>query len=192
MATQLTVIFPRAALSLLQQKGLTRHIGVSNFSPSQLKDLLNHTSHPPSVHQMEMHPYLQQNEWLQFHADHGIHVTAYSPLAGTNPTYSAGDIVPLLDNSVVHKIAEKRGCTPAQVALAWGMSRGTSVIPKSQHEERITENFESLGCELKTKDIEKIDKLGEEHHRYNNPRGGWKVDLYDGLEDSKGEHKLHS
>ncbi|EMC99116.1 hypothetical protein BAUCODRAFT_66038 [Baudoinia panamericana UAMH 10762] len=180
-----------AAMGLLLEKGKTRHIGVSNFDPEQLKDLLNHTSHPPSVHQMEMHPYLQQNEWLGLHQKHGIHVTAYSPLAGSNPTYDPGNPVQLLNNTVITKIASKRGCTPAQVALAWGMARGTSVIPKSQNKERILENFGSLKCELKKKDLAKIDALGKAHHRYNNPAKAWKVDLYVGLEDSKGKHELH-
>ncbi|KAK4541358.1 hypothetical protein LTR36_008116 [Oleoguttula mirabilis] len=172
-----------AAMTLLVQNGKARHIGVSNFDPEQLKDLLNHTTHPPSAHQMELHPYLQQDDWLKFHEKHGIHVTAYSPLAGTNPTYDNTDPTPLLNNTVLSKIAEKRGCTPAQVALAWGMSRGTSVIPKSQHKERITENFGALECVLKKKDVKKLDKLGEAAHRYNNPSKGWKVDLYKGLED---------
>lgn len=180
-----------AAMGLELEKGKTRHIGISNFDPEQLKDLLNHTSHPPSVHQMEMHPYLQQNEWLDFHEKHGIHVTAYSPLAGTNPTYKPGDTVPLLQNDLMEKIASKRGCTPAQVSLAWGMSRGVSVIPKSQHKERISENFGALECVLKEKDIDKINELGSEHHRYNNPSTGWKLQLYEGLEDSKGKGREH-
>lgn len=74
------------AMIQLLQSGKTRHIGVSNFSPAQLEKLLNSTMHPPSVHQMELHPYLQQSEWVAFHKTHGIHVTAYSPLGGTNPT----------------------------------------------------------------------------------------------------------
>jgi len=180
-----------AAMGLLLEKGLTRHIGVSNFDPEQLKDLLKHTANPPSVHQMELHPYLPQSEWIEFHEKHGIHVTAYSPLAGTNPTYDNSDPTALLNNTVVHKIAEKRGCTPAQVALAWGLSRGTSVIPKSQHKERISENFGTLECKLKGKDMEKMEKLGKAHHRYNNPSKSWKVDLYVGLEDASGDHKKH-
>ncbi|KAK6405586.1 hypothetical protein LTR81_019703 [Elasticomyces elasticus] len=172
-----------AAMGLLLEKGKTRHIGVSNFDPEQLKDLLNHTSHPPSVHQMELHPYLQQTSWLAFHAKHNIYVTAYSPFAGTNPTYSWPEgVSPILNNTVLQKIARKRDCTTAQVALAWGMHRGTSVIPKSQHKKYIEQNFGSLKCELKKKDIKKIDGLGEAHLRFNNPSKGWKVDLYKGLE----------
>ncbi|CAK1364758.1 unnamed protein product [Cercospora beticola] len=172
------------------EAGKTRHIGVSNFSPKQLTDLLNNTSTPPHVHQFETHPYLQQKEWVEWHANHNIHVTAYSPLAGTNPTYKEGDKPePLLRSPVLHKIAKKRGCTPAQVALQWGMSRGTSVIPKSIHKEYIEGNFHASECVLKKKDFKKLSKLGEYFHRYNNPSESWQVPLYEGLEDSDGKHK---
>ncbi|KAK0906211.1 hypothetical protein LTR02_006082 [Friedmanniomyces endolithicus] len=173
-----------SSMTLLHSKGLARHIGISNFSPAQLRDLLAHSPHKPYAHQMELHPYLQQSAWLAFHEEHGIKVTAYSPLAGSNPTY--GDypegLEPLLNNTVLRSIAAKRGCTPAQVALAWGMGRGTSVIPKSQHKERIEENFGSLECELEEGDVEMVDGLGVVKHRFNNPSEDWKVDLYEGLE----------
>ncbi|KAK5174776.1 uncharacterized protein LTR77_001859 [Saxophila tyrrhenica] len=180
------------AMVLLKDKGKARHIGVSNFSPHQMEDLLKNTSVVPAVHQMELHPYLQQSDFVEWHSKHGIHVTAYSPLAGTNPTYDTGNFTQLLNNTVVTKIASKRDCTPAQVLLAWGMGRGTSVIPKTSHFERVKENFGSLECELKDKDVEKIDKLGKAHKRYNNPSKSWGLDLYEDLEDSKGEHKKHS
>lgn len=181
-----------AMVSRLHSRGVVRHLGISNFSPSQLTALLNHTAHPPSVHQMELHPYLPQSSFLTFHRERGIHVTAYSPLAGTNPTYAPGrddDETPLLQNPLINKIAAKRHCTPAQVSLVWGMARGTSVIPKAQHADYIKENFESVagGCELKEKDLRKIDKLGvHRQHRFNNPSKKWGVPLYEGLEDAEG------
>lgn len=192
-STSLEYLDTWAAMELLLEQGRTRYIGVCNFAPKQIKDLLKHAAHPPSVHQMELHPYLPQTEWIEYHERHGIHVTAYSPLAGTNPTYQPGDLTPLLSNPLLHKIAEKRSCTPAQVALQWGISRGTSIIPKSQHKGRITENFHAVECALKAKDLKAISHvLGSEHHRYINPSKSWKVELYHGLEDSKGNHKLHS
>ena len=170
------------AMIELLQVGKTRYIGISNFDPEQLDALLNSTTHKPSVHQMEMHPYLQQNEWLTYHTSRGIHVTAYSPLAGTNPTYGkGGDVPPLLRNRAMERIAKKRGCTVAQVALAWGQSRGVSVIPKSSHIDRIDENFGK--CELEKKDYDEIAELGEEYtHRFNNPSKSWGVPLYVGLD----------
>lgn len=180
------------SMTKLVKKGKTRHVGVSNFDPEQLEDLLASTSHPPSVHQMELHPYLQQNEWVKYHASHGIHVTAYSPFAGTNPTYSKGEPPQLLNNTVLLDIAKKRKCTATQVALQWAWSRGTSAIPKSSHESRISENYGALECKIEHEDIEKLNALGEYHHRFNNPTKGWGVPLYQGLEDSKGKHKENS
>ncbi|KAK0303919.1 hypothetical protein LTR01_007781 [Friedmanniomyces endolithicus] len=173
-----------SSMVLLHSKGLARHIGVSNFSPTQLRDLLAHSPVAPYAHQMELHPYLQQREWLEFHEEHGIHVTAYSPLAGSNPTYGKypEGLEPLLNNTVLREIAGERGCTPAQVALAWGMGRGTSVIPKSQHKGRIEEDFGSAGCELGEGDVERIGGLGTVKYRFNNPSEDWGVDLYEGLE----------
>lgn len=129
---------------------------------------------------------------MHWHQKHGIHVTAYSPFAGTNPTYDDRNITNVLNNTVITNIAKKRDCTPAQVALAWGMSRDTSVIPKTSHLERAKENFKSLKCDLKAKDLKKIDDLGKTRARYNNPSESWGLDLYEGLEDSKGDHKKHS
>jgi alcohol dehydrogenase (NADP+) len=85
----------------------------------------------------------------------------------------------LLNNTVIAKIAKKRDCTPAQVILAWGVSRGTSVIPKTSHANRATENFQSLDCVLHKKDLKKIGGLGKAHRRYNNPSESWGVDLYE-------------
>lgn len=181
------------AMSDLVSSGRVSHLGVANFSPHEMAALLElNTTHKPRVHQMELHPYLQQSDFLQWHADRNVHVTAYSPLAGTNPIYTPGDPEPLLQNPVITKIASKRNCTSAQVALAWGMSRGTSVIPKSSHNERVKENFESVECRLHKKDLKRIAELYSERYRFNNPSKSWGVPLFEGLEDSKGEHKEHS
>lgn len=176
------------AMSQLVQSGKTRNIGVSNFSPEQLEVLLNSTTHPPAVHQMELHPYLPQQEWIEFHKLHDIHVTAYSPLGGTNPTYNNRPVdgpPPLLENVAIAEIGKKRSCTPAQVALSWGLSRGTSVIPKAAHKHHIDENWESPECNLEEEDYQIIAELGRNYtHRYNNPSKSWGLKLYSGLEDS--------
>nr|POE52298.1 aldo-keto reductase family 4 member c10 [Quercus suber] len=180
------------AMELMVVHGKTTHIGVSNFSPTQLADLLQHTLTKPAAHQFETHAYLQQPDFLAWHAANGIHVTAYSPLGGTNPTYDAGDLTPLLANPVLASIGDERRCTPAQVALAWGLSRGTSVIPKAQRQDHISENFDAPLCALTEHDLHKLERLGEAHHRYNNPSKSWKLKLYEGMEDSEGKHKEHS
>lgn len=154
-----------------------------------MKRLLHESDIKPAVHQFELHPYLQQVEWVNWHEEHDIKVTAYSPLGGTNPTYGPhnpnGSPPWLLENPTILQIAEKRGCTSAQVVLAWGIGRGTSVIPKSSRVEHITEDLDALKCELQDEDFQTIATLGKHIvKRYNNPSGGWGVKLFDGLEDS--------
>ncbi len=136
---------------------------------------------------MELHPYLQQRSWIKLHKKLGISVTAYSPLGNSTPTYDKGEEKEnppaLLENEIILKIAEKRNCTAAQVALAWGMSRGTSVIPKSKHEKYIIENSEAAECKLKKGDLKKIEKLGKKWlKRFSNPSESWEVELFEGLE----------
>ncbi|OCL11939.1 Aldo/keto reductase [Glonium stellatum] len=174
------------AMETLLATGRVRNIGVCNFSPDQLKRLIRFSSVKPAVHQMELHPYLQQDKWVKAHQVHGIAVTAYSPLGNMNPIYWGDEDPPLLlKNSIIVDIASKRNCTAAQVVLAWGMSRGTSVIPKSSHESRIVENFGSKECLLQGDDFIRIEELGKKHlTRFNNPSSGWGVHLFEGLDDS--------
>ncbi|KAL8899295.1 MAG: hypothetical protein Q9207_006272 [Kuettlingeria erythrocarpa] len=168
-----------------------RHIGVSNFSPAQLQDIIQNSDAKPAVHQFEIHPYLPQTDWIDFHRTHGIAVTAYSPFANTNPTYKSGDDDDdddpplLLKNRDMRAIAAERGCTTAQVALVWGMSRGYSVIPKSSHVDYIKENFGALECKLNGGDLDRIDGLSKRYlKRFNNPSRDYGVKLFEGLEDS--------
>ena len=177
-------------MEALLPTGKVRNIGVSNFSPHQLNELIVNAKIKPAVHQFELHPYLQQTDWVEWHHQHGISVTAYSPLANLNPIYdSPGQDVKLppslLKDKKISDIAEARGCTNAQVALAWGMGRGTSVIPKSQHTDRIKENYDSMKCELKDEDYKAMKAVGKKYlHRFNKPGRSWGVPLYEGLEDA--------
>jgi len=163
-------------------KSRVLNIGISNFSPPQLVTLLNVTDTKPFAHQMELHPYLSQPSWLVTHKALGIAVTAYSPLGNSNPTYDDGK-TPVLKNPVMVEIVKKRNCTAAQVALSWGMSRGTSVIPKSSHRGYIEENFAAQECVLKDEDLLKIEHMAAQYlTRFNNPSKGWGVKLFEGLE----------
>ena len=137
---------------------------------------------------MELHPYLQQNDWVKWHKAHSIEVTAYSPFANMNPTYDSphGDPkapLPLLQNPSMLQIAKESGCTAAQVALAWGISRNTSVIPKASRTDHIQENYGVLNCMLNQDAFNVIDNLGITNlKRFNNPSRQWGVDLFNGLE----------
>lgn len=182
------------AMESLLASGRVRHIGVCNFAPAQLARLIRKSRTKPAVHQMELHPYLPQEQWIQHHRELGIAVTAYSPLGNMNPTYGdraneefepVAEKKPLLlDNAVVKSIAEKRGCTPAQVVLAWGIRRGYSVIPKSSHIKYINDNFGATKCPLEETDLVTIGELGSEPKRFNNPSKGWGVHLFRGLTDA--------
>ncbi|KAL8650080.1 MAG: hypothetical protein Q9210_004031 [Variospora velana] len=185
--TKLDYLHAWHAMEKLHQTNKLRNIGVSNFSPAQLKDIIQNSDTKPAVHQFEMHPYLPQQDWVATHEALGIAVTAYSPFANTNPTYNSGHDDPpfLLKNTDMVAIADERGCTTAQVALVWGMSRGYSVIPKSSHLDHIKENFGALGCKLHRGDLDRIDALSDKYlKRFNNPSKSYGVKLFDGLQDS--------
>ena len=179
------------AMELLLDTDKVRNIGVSNFSPAQLKDLIRHSTIKPAVHQFELHPYLQQADWVAWHQDNGISVTGYSPLGNLNPIYgkpgnSKSKPPSLLQNEDITGIARRRGCSNAQVALSWGMARGYSVIPKSQHADRIRENFASTGCALEASDNDVIEKVGKQYlKRFNDPSKGLGLSLFEGLDDSQ-------
>jgi len=146
--------------------GLVRHIGLSNFNRDKIMEIISSARHQPEVNQVEMHPFLPQNPLLDFCKENNIHVTAYAPL-GSAYRVSNGEVdYPiLLDNETVRKIAEKHQATPAQTAIAWGIHRGTAVIPKSVKKHRIHENFESAKVALDAEDIERLNAL-EGPYRY--------------------------
>ncbi|KAL8887611.1 MAG: hypothetical protein Q9215_004832 [Flavoplaca cf. flavocitrina] len=185
--TQLDYLPAWHAMEKVHKSGRVRNIGLSNFSPTQLKDIIDHSDTKPSVHQFEVHPYLPQSKWIKYQQELGISVTAYSPFANTNPTYTPSKDDPpfLLTNLDMLAVAAKSGCTTAQVALAWGMSRGYSVIPKASHINHIKENFGALECHLEKEDLERIDEISKKHlKRFNNPSKGYGIKLFDGLEDA--------
>ena len=138
-----------------KEKGLVRNIGVCNFTVQKLQALCDQATIQPAMNQIEMHPYLQQNEMLNFCRQKNILLTAYSPLgSGDRPKALKKAHEPtLLDNPVIGKVADKHGITPAQVLLAWGMTRGTVVIPKSTNPERIRQNLAAAECTLDDRDM---------------------------------------
>lgn len=150
-----------------QKQGLVKHIGVSNFSIPKLKQLMKDTDEAPEMNQVELHPYLQQNELLEFCSKNGINVTAYSPLgSGDRPDQmKANDEPSLLENPVIEKIAKKHGASPGQILIKWSEQRGTAVIPKSTNEKRIKENLQSAGYSLDEDDMKEIAEL-DDHFRY--------------------------
>lgn len=155
--------------SMLQAKeqGLIRHAGVSNFSIPNLEDLIEQAAEGPEMNQVELHPYLQQNELLEFCSKHNIRITGFSPLgSGDRASSMKGANEPsLLENKDILHIAKKHGASPAQVLIKWHLIRGTAVIPKSTNAQRIIQNMESTGVHLDEEDLHKIAAL-DKNFRY--------------------------
>ncbi|XP_016193252.1 non-functional NADPH-dependent codeinone reductase 2 [Arachis ipaensis] len=145
-----------AGMEKCLQMGLCRSIGVSNFSSKKIHWLLDFASTPPAVNQVEMHPMWRQEKLRETCGDHKIHVSAYSPLGGPGNAWGSTAVV---HNPIIQSIAFKHKATPAQVALQWGLSRGSSVIVKSFNEERMKENMASFDLKLSEEDILEIQKL---------------------------------
>ena len=103
----------------MQGKGKTKAIGVSNFSKAESERLLKEARIPPAVHQLELHPWLQQKDFVTFLKSNGIHITQYSALGNQNDYYRRGhEAHPrLLDDPVLSQIGQKYGKSSAQIAL---------------------------------------------------------------------------
>lgn len=114
-------------------------IGVSNFSVNTLTTLLAHASVVPAVNQVELHPCLPQHELREFCSERGILLTAYSPVGK----------VKFANDPAITAIAAAHGpgVTSTQVLLSWGVQRGTAVIPKTVHPERLRENLQVTACD---------------------------------------------
>jgi alcohol dehydrogenase (NADP+) len=185
VATRPDVIFPRKAddfFSLAEmplnetwagmedcvESGLVKHIGVSNCSIKKIEELSS-AKIRPEVNQIELHPYLQQDEMLSYCNVNNIYLTAYSPLGSLDrPDVMKGANEPsLIENPVVGKIAQAHGCSAAQVLLRWAIERGTSVIPKSTNPGRLAENLEVANLKLDNQEMAELAKL-EMGFRYVN------------------------
>jgi 2,5-diketo-D-gluconate reductase A len=137
------------AMEEIYASGRAKAIGVSNFSAAHLRKLHGETDVVPAVNQIEVHPYLAQDELRAFDAQHQIATEAWSPIAQGK----------VLDDPAVLRVAERVGRTPAQVTLRWHVQRGDIVFPKSVTRSRVEENFALFDFELSQDDLREIDAL---------------------------------
>lgn len=137
------------AMEQIAASGRCRAVGVSNFQPDHVRRVQAETTLLPAVNQIEVHPYLVQEDVRAFNADQGIAVQAWSPLA-------QGDV---LGDPVVARVAEEVGRTPAQVVLRWHLERGDIVIPKSVTRSRVEENFALFDFSLTPEQVSAISGL---------------------------------
>lgn len=140
------------AMERLYADKRVRAIGVSNFKPEHLQELLKASTIVPSINQIELHPKLQQIETRQFCEGQGIKIESYSPLMRGSE---------LLNNSVLTGLADKHQKTPAQVVLRWHIQSGLIVIPKSVTPARIQENIDIFDFELDDEDMTAIARMNK-------------------------------
>jgi diketogulonate reductase-like aldo/keto reductase len=145
------------ALEKLLADGRVRAIGVSNFTPDRLDQLLRATSVVPAVNQIELHPYFQQPALQRLHKQYGIATQAWSPIGGIT-SYVPGR-KSTLEDPTLREIAKQHRKSTAQVMLRWHLQGGRSAIPKSVKPARIAENFDVFDFELTPDEISKIDAL---------------------------------
>ena len=141
-------------LEEIYRSGRARAIGVSNFQPHHLRRLLAASEVVPAVNQVEVHPYLVQDEVRAFGAEHGIVTEAWAPIARGR----------VLDDPGITSIAKRLDRTPAQVTLRWAIQRGDVVFPKSVTRSRIEENFALFDFELSADEMAEITAL-DRHER---------------------------
>ncbi|MCY0875747.1 MAG: aldo/keto reductase [Firmicutes bacterium] len=145
------------ALEKLYRDGLVKAIGVSNFQPTHLADVMKNYEIKPMVNQVEFHPLLTQRELLQFCQTNSIQLEAWSPLS------RGGD---LLEHPVLREIGEKYGKTAAQVILRWDLEQGVVTIPKSVHAARIKENADIFDFTLTAQDVTRITDLNQNRRSF--------------------------
>ncbi|MEM7453236.1 MAG: aldo/keto reductase [Planctomycetota bacterium] len=141
--------------------GLCRSIGVSNCSARKIDGILENAKVKPVVNQVESHPYHQQKTLKDYCDRNGILMTAYSPLGsgGRPQRLLKNDEPSLFENEVLKELAAARGCTTAQIMIAWAVCRGSLTIPKSSNPQRQRENLEAMNIDLADDELGKIADL---------------------------------
>ncbi|WP_127783641.1 aldo/keto reductase [Rhodococcus sp. X156] len=139
------------AMERLHADGAIRAIGVSNFYPDRLVDLINHNEIPPAVNQIETHPFFQRNPDQELMESNGVQMESWGPFAeGRNHLFT---------DPTLTEIASATGKSVAQVVLRWLIQREVVVIPKSVRRERMVENFDVFGFELTPEQMDQVATL---------------------------------
>jgi len=137
------------AFDELRDRGLIRHVGVSNFEPDHVERAREILDAPVYANQVEMHPHLQQDDLREYAAETDLDLVAYSPLI-------RGAV---FDVPTLQDIAQKHDASEAQVSLAWLREKDVTAIPKATSEAHIRDNWESLAVDLDDEDVARIDAI---------------------------------
>ena len=148
-----------ARLMEAKERGLTRAIGISNFTIAHMQQAIDAIgAENIATNQVEVHPFLQNRKVIDFARSHGIHITAYMPLA-----YGK-----VMQDEVLQRIGESHNASPAQVALAWLLQQGFAVIPSSTKRENLAANLAAQELRLTDEEMQQIATL-DRNERLANP-----------------------
>jgi diketogulonate reductase-like aldo/keto reductase len=146
------------ALARVQQQGLARHIGLSNFTVALIDQAVALCATPLVCNQVEYHPFLSQTKVIAACARHGLAVVAYSPIAKGK----------VKGEDTLTRIGQAHGKTAAQVCLRWLVQQGVAAIPRTSRVERLSENLDIFDFELSTSDMDEIFAMGSPQGRLTN------------------------
>ena len=147
------------AMQYLLKNKYVKAIGVSNFGIHHIKEILSWAEIGPCINQIELSPFLQRTELVNFCKANGISTTAYSPL-----THGIK-----INDKKLKKISERYKRTSAQILIRWSIQKGNIAIPKSSNKNRIEENFDVFNFKIKNKDMELLDEFEQEFITSWNP-----------------------
>ena len=147
------------AMLKMREQGLVRSVGVSNFKPHHLEQVISASGVIPAVNQVELHPLFQQKELRAYCNEKGVVVQAWSPLMRSVA----------LNLETLSAIAAKYGVTVAQLILRWDVERGISTIPKTTNKSRMMENFSIFDFQPTEEDLRAIDALDQNARQYRDP-----------------------
>jgi diketogulonate reductase-like aldo/keto reductase len=154
-------------LEELVDAGLTRSIGLSNYNPQQMQDVLKACRIRPVCNQFEVNPFLPNNEWVDFCHKENIAVVAYAPFGAPDRSWAkTGEPLSTLENALVVELAKKYNKKPGQIVLRWLIQRGIIPIPKSVTPSRIEENIHVFDFELSPEDMNAFKEKIKENFRF--------------------------
>jgi len=156
------------AMATLQDRGLVRNVGVSNFSAYQLSCAHHVSDVPIAVNQIEFHPWFQRPDLVEYCNETDVVVEAAAPLARTE----------IFEDDVVRELAEKYGKSASQIVLKWAIERDVVVLPKSSSPEHVRENAALFDWDLTEEDLAALDDRDRNYPVYDTPARDWSSDVY--------------
>ena len=148
-------------MEAIHRSGRARSIGLSNHLIHHVEEVLKEATVAPVVNQVELHPYLLQDDLATYCREHGIELQAWSPL-GSNK-------IPLLGEQVLKEIGDRYNKSPAQIVLRWHLDKGVVPIPKSSLPNRQEENLQVFDFQLRGEEVDRIDTLNRGHRTGMHP-----------------------